>query len=134
MDVRLACAGRASDGELFERTAEAAHRVALEVGKNEHGIIIFDILADQILLDVLAVRDGELKIGTLGIENVDIEELAPAVFDHRAAVGVGRVALAGTHGLVELHDLFRRDLLGKINLCFHILILLRWIVYCLGHI
>ena len=101
------------------------------------------------------------------------------MFDHRAAVGVGRVALAGiggvalndgavygldhrlpelgrqkvlvarfagvnldgdltgqleTHGLVELHDLLRRDLLGKINLCFHILILLRWIVYCLGRI
>ena len=101
------------------------------------------------------------------------------MFDHRAAGGVGRVALAGiggvalndgavygldhrlpelgrqkvlvarfagvhldgdlagqieTHGLVELHDLFRRDLLGKINLCFHILILLRRIVYCLGHI
>ena len=103
VDVRLACAGRASDGELFERAAEAAHRVALEVGKNEHGIIIFDILADQILLDALAVRDGELKIGTLGIENVDIEELAPAVFDHRAAVGVGRVALAGIGG-VALND------------------------------
>ena len=103
VDVGLARARAAADGELLQRAAEAAHRVALEVREHEHGVVIGHVPADKILLDALAVRNGKLDVRTLGVENVHIEELAPAVLDHRAAVGLGRVALAGI-GRVALDD------------------------------
>ena len=45
MDVGLARAGRAADGQLLERTAVAAHGVTLKVDKNQHTVVVFNVLA-----------------------------------------------------------------------------------------
>ena len=164
MDIGLAVGGGAADGELLQRAAEAAHGMALEVGEDQHGVIVSDVLAQKVLLDALALGDGELQVGTLGVQQVHGEVLAPAVLFQQghvllsgvAGALIGGVALhhGAVHGLdhglpelglqevlvplltgVELHghfagqglagglvegdDLFRGDLTGEINLCFH---------------
>ena len=103
MDVGLAVGGRAADGELLERAAEAAHRMPLEVGEDEHGIVVGNVLADKVLVNTPGVRNGKLQIGALGIENVHVEIRAPAVLDHRAAVLLGGVALALVGGVALDH-------------------------------
>ena len=103
VDVGLAVGRRAADGELLERAAEAAHRMPLEVGEDEHGIVVGNVLADEVLLNTPAVRNGKLQIGALGIENVHVEIRAPAVLDHRAAVLLGGVALALVGGVALDH-------------------------------
>ena len=40
----------------------------LEVGEDEHGIVVGNVLADKVLLNTPAVRNGKLQIGALGIE------------------------------------------------------------------
>ena len=69
------------------------------MGEDEHGIVVGNVLADEILLDALSVRDGKLKVGAFGIKNVHIKMPAPAVLDHRAAMGFSGVALAGVGGV-----------------------------------
>ena len=103
VDIGLAVGRRAADGELLERAAEAAHRMPLEVGEDEHGIVVGNVLADEVLLNAPAVRNGKLQIGALGIENVHVEIRAPAVLDHRAAVLLGGVALALVGGVALNH-------------------------------
>ena len=94
VNPHLARSGGAADGELLERSAVAAHRVALEVGEDEHGVVVFDVLADDVLFQHAAVRNGKLQIGAFGIENVHVEHLRPAMLAQEAAVLLGIVARA----------------------------------------
>ena len=92
VNPHLARSGGAADGELLERSAVAAHRVALEVGEDEHGVVVFDVLADDVLFQHAAVRNGKLQIGAFGIENIHVEHLRPAVLAQEAAVLLGEIA------------------------------------------
>ena len=99
VDIRLAVGRGAADGQLLQCAAEAAHRVALEVRQNQHGVIVRHVLANEVLLNLLAVRNCELQIGSLGVQQVDREALRPAVLLHGLAVLFGGVALAGIGGV-----------------------------------
>ena len=94
VDIRLAERRRDADRKLLERAAVAAHRVPLEVREHEHRIVIFNILADVIFPDHRAVRNRQLKVRPLGVENINRKIAAPAVLLHRFFVFFGRVALA----------------------------------------
>ena len=102
VDIGLSVGGGAADGELLQRAAEAAHRMALEVGENQHGVIVHRVLAQEGLPDALAARDGELQVGTLGVQQVHGEALAPAVLLQQGHVLRRGVALPLVGG-VALH-------------------------------
>ena len=103
VDIRLAVGRCHADGQLLQCAAVAAHGMSLEVGKYQHGIVIFQIFADKIFLDDLAVRDIQLHIGAFGIQQIYREIAAPTVLVHQLAVLLGGVAGAAI-GSVALHD------------------------------
>ena len=67
VDVFLAVGGSAADGELFEGAAEAAHSVAFEVGEDEQGMVVGEMAADEVLLDLLTVGDVKDEVGTIAV-------------------------------------------------------------------
>ena len=103
VNIRLAVGRCHADGQLLQCAAVAAHGMSLEVGKYQHGIIIFQIFADEIFLDDLAVRDIQLHIGAFGVQQIYREIAAPAVLVHQLTVLLGGVAGAAI-GSVALHD------------------------------
>ena len=103
MDVRLAGAGRAADGQLLERTAVAAHRVTLEVDEYEHTVIILDVLAQIVDLEDLAVFDGPFDVRTLGVHDVNIKQVAPMMLLHQLDV-LGRLVARAAVGCVALNN------------------------------
>ena len=107
VDQRLARPGGAADGELLQRPAIAAHGVALEVGQHQHGIIIHNILAHAVLFQNLAVWDRPNHIRPLGVHQIHIKILGPAVLLQKLEVGLGIVPHPGAGiaiGSVALHD------------------------------
>ena len=58
VDQRLACPGGAADGQLLQGAAVAAHGVTFEVGEDEHGVVVRDVVGDVVFLEHLAVRYG----------------------------------------------------------------------------
>lgn len=67
VDVFLAVGGSAADGKLFEGAAEAAHSVAFEVGEDEQGMVVGEMAADEVLLDLLAVGDVKDEVGAVAV-------------------------------------------------------------------
>ena len=67
MNESLPCAGGAADGKLLEGPAASAHRVALEMGQDEHGVVIEDVLADGVGLKRLPAFDRPNDVWPLGI-------------------------------------------------------------------
>ena len=89
------------------RPAIAAHGVALEVGQHQHGIIIHNILAHAVLFQNLAVWDRPNHIRPLGVHQIHIKILGPAVLLQKLEVGLGIVPHPGAGiaiGSVALHD------------------------------
>ena len=103
VDVFLAVGGSAADGKLFEGAAEAAHSVALEVGEDEQGMVVGEMAADEVLLDLLAVGDVKDEVGAVAVQEVNSEVFGPFVVAEKLAVFGGGVAGAGIGG-VALHD------------------------------
>ena len=103
VDVGLAGGGGTADGQLLQRAAEAAHGMALEVGEHQHGVVVVQVFANQILFDLLAVGDFQLQIGAFGIHDIHIKIMAPAMVLHEFDVLVGGVPLAAVGG-VAFHD------------------------------
>ena len=67
VDVFLAVGGSAANGKLFEGAAEAAHSVAFEVGEDEQGMVVGEMAADEVLLDLLAVGEVKDEVGTVAV-------------------------------------------------------------------
>lgn len=103
VDVFLAVGGSAADGELFEGAAEAAHSVAFEVREDEQGMVVGEMAADEVLLDLLAVGDVKDEVGAVAVQEVNGEVFGPFVFAKQLAVFGGGVTGAGVGG-VTLHD------------------------------
>lgn len=70
MDIELAAARGHADGEVFQRAAEAAHGVSLEVGEDDHEIVVGQVAADLVVFDVGGV-DHRQAHGAVGIHDVD---------------------------------------------------------------
>ena len=91
----------AADGDVLEAPAEAAHRVALEVCENDHGVVVEKVLADVHFFEPLAALDRKRHVSVF-IHDVDGRE-GPAVRLEDLAV-TGR-HLTGTRiEDVALHD------------------------------
>ncbi len=103
MDEHLARIGSAPDGELLERAAETAHRVPLEVAEHQHGLIVHQMLAHQVLMQHPPVLNGKRHVGAIGIHDVHLEELGPPMRRHQLLVLLGGVARTLVGG-VALHD------------------------------
>ena len=67
----------AADGDVLQAPAEAAHRVALEVRENDHGVVVEKVLADMDFLQPLAALDRQSHVAVF-IHDVDGRE-GPAV-------------------------------------------------------
>lgn len=57
----------------------AAHRVALEVGQNKHGVVVDDIFGHRNGLEVPTVLDGDPN-DAFGVQDVDRTEVQPLTF------------------------------------------------------
>ena len=115
VDQRLPRPGGAADGQLLQGAAVAAHGVALEVGQHQHGVIMQDVFAHVVLLQDLAIGDGPHHVGTLGVHQVHVEVLGPAMLLQQLPVGLrmipdtaGRITIGG----IALHD-------GAVDLLYH---------------
>ena len=96
VDLLLAVFGRgAADCDVLERSAEAAHAVAFEVGENEHGVVVEEVLADHDFLEMQTALDRQRRIPEF-VHDVDLRE-GPAVFFEHLAVTRRRL----TRALVE---------------------------------
>ena len=87
-----------ADRELLKRAAIAAHRVTFEMRKYEHGIVIVEILADEVLFDDFAVWNFKRRVG-LGVHNIDREVIGPAVIFDELLMLLGGVASALVGGI-----------------------------------
>ena len=103
VNMLLAVAGSNADGQLLDRAAEAAHGVPLEVAEHQQGVVVSEILADEVLLDHLAAGNEQLQVGAFAVHDVHVEMLCPAVFAHQLLVAFGYIARARIGG-VALHD------------------------------
>ena len=73
------------------------------MGEDQHGVILHHVLAHIVFLDLLAVGNGELRVGALGIQNVHVEVVAPAVVFHELVVLFGGVASAVVGSVALYH-------------------------------
>lgn len=103
VDPRLAVRRRAADRQLFQRAAVAAHRMALEVGQHEEGIVGEEIFADVILMQHLAVSHRKHRVRALCVEKIDREQLGPAVAFEQLPVLLRRVARAAVRRVALDH-------------------------------
>ena len=108
VDIRLAVAGGHADGQLFQCAAVAAHGVPLEMGQHQHGIVLRQIFAHKILLNDLAVRDGQLHVRAFRVQQVHLEPVAPAVGGQGFPVLFGGVALPVIGGVAFHHGAAHR--------------------------
>ena len=102
MDVGLAVGRGHADGGVLQHTAQAAHRVTLEVGQVDHEVVACQVVAHDVVLDVLAVAHGNLHLAFL-VHQVHDEQRVEAVLVYRLPVRLKRVALAAV-GRIALHD------------------------------
>ena len=77
--------------------------MALEVGEDEQGMVVGEMAADEVLVDLPAVGEIENEVGTFAVHQVDIEVFGPFVFVEELAVLGGGVAGAWVGG-VALDD------------------------------
>ena len=104
-----------SDGDIFQRTAEASHGMAFKMGQHQHGIIIFQMSAHKVLLNLLSALHGQFQFA-LFVHDINFGDFGPAVLIHGFPVSrcritfsfIGRVALHNravhllNHGLPEV--------------------------------
>ena len=125
VDVGLAGAGSTADGQLLQCAAVTAHGVALKVDQNQHAVVVFDALTQQVLAQDLAILHGPDNVRSFGIHDVNVEQVAPAVLFHQLYVLGGLVAGAAVssvaldHGAVDgvddrLHELGTQEVLVAI--------------------
>ena len=93
MDPLLADAGvGAADADVLVGAAESAHRMALEVGERDHGVVGEHVVAHAHVLEPFAAGHGQ-KSRALLVHDVDGAEI-PAVDGDGLAVLLGGVAVA----------------------------------------
>ena len=89
----LAAGGGNADGHVFQRAAETAHGVAFEVGEHQDGVVVVQMCADEIFLELLAAGDGKGEIAVL-VHDVAGGDVHKAVFLHGLPVSGCGVAAA----------------------------------------
>lgn len=107
MNEGLPGAGGAADGKLLEGPAVSTHRMALEMGQDEHGVVNEDVFTDGVGLKRLPAFDRPNDVWPLGIHQIDFEVFVPAVLLKKLKVGLGVVPDAsggGPIGGVALND------------------------------
>lgn len=107
MNEGLPGAEGAAGGKLLEGPAVSPHRMALEMGQDEHGVVIEDVFADGVGLKRLPAFDRPNDVWHLGIHQIDFEVFVLAVLLKKLKVGLGVVpdASAGVPiGVVALND------------------------------
>ena len=76
--------------------------MSLEMREHQHGIVAGDRSSHKVLFDLLSIWNGELQIGTFGVQQIDMKIFTPAVFAYRFHMSFRRVA-AAVIGSVALH-------------------------------
>ncbi len=94
MDPGFAFRGSTADGKLLERPAVTAHGMPLEMGKDDHGIILCQIFSHKVLFQDLSVRYWENKVRAFRIHQVHFEVTCPAMTCQKLDVLVCIVSVA----------------------------------------
>ena len=77
MDIDLADDGRYADALVLQHTAEAAHGVTLEEGEVDHEVVVCQMAAHDVVLDVAVVGHGQVD-GVLLVHDVDRGDVVEA--------------------------------------------------------
>ncbi len=102
VDIGLTVGGGKADGDILQRAAKAAHRMALKMGQHQQRIVLLHVAAHKVFVNTPAAVDRQLKIAFL-VQNIHRGNLRPAVELHGFPVGFGGVALAFIGG-IALHN------------------------------
>lgn len=112
VDEALALLRPQADGDILDRPAVARHGVALEMGQNQVRIILPEMLAHKVFLEVCSTVDRQGH-GAVLIQNDHIGDVCEAVVLCHLIVHGGAGPGASVGG-VALHD-------GAVHLLNHIL-------------
>ena len=102
MDIQFATAGCHSDGLVLQHTAEATHCVTFEVGEIYHQVIVLQMRADDVILNVFCVCDRQVDAPFL-IHDVHRSNVVEATLGNCPAMSRCRAAVAAV-GRIALHD------------------------------
>ena len=102
VDVRLAVGRCHADARVLQHTAQAAHRVSLEVCEVDHEVVVLQVRAHDVVLDVRGVLHGDVEL-TLLVHQVHLEAGCEAVLLDGLPMSLEGVAAAFVGG-VALHD------------------------------
>ena len=124
MNQRLAVCRSDADGNILQRAAESAHDMSLEMGKNQHRVIILEMFAHNILFQMEAVfnRNIELIKFIHDIHRSDLFKSAlvdfvPVAAHILTASAIGRAAFhdRAVEFLDELLNQFRTQVIAELR-------------------
>lgn len=100
MNIGLSMGRGDSNADVFQRAAEASHSMPLEMGQHQDGIIVGQMLAHNILLQMKTALHRDIHLtefihditGSHGLESVIFDGL-PMLFGVLTLTAVGRTAL-----------------------------------------
>ena len=113
--VRLAVRRGYTYRHVLERAAKAAHRMTLEVGQYQHGIVLGKVLAHEVLGKMHAIGYGQRHLAKL-VHYVAGRDVRKAVIANRLPVILGIVAAAFIRR-VALDDGARKLVNQRLNQC-----------------
>lgn len=102
VDVGLAARRGDPYGNVFERASETAHLVSLKVREHNHGVVVREVLSNEILFYLPPVGHRKLHI-SVGVHYVNGRDFRKAVFLYRFGVFFGRIPPARIRG-VAFHE------------------------------
>ena len=102
VDVSLAMRGGYADRNIFQRSAEPAHGMPFEMGKNENGIIILEMIAHIIYRKLFSTRYRKFRFSFL-IHDIHLKETGPAMGRHSLPMLLRCIAFSFI-GCVAFHN------------------------------
>ena len=125
VDVSLTVGRRHANAGVLQHAAESAHRVSLEVSQINHEVIVLQVRAYDVILNVRRILHGYLELALL-VHQVHVEARReamvanhlPVVFKGHALALVGGVALndGASHLVHQLSYQLRLQIVGVSSL------------------
>ena len=93
MDPAFAVRRGYADGHVLERAAEASHRMAFEMRQHENGIVVVDMLADDVVGDVAVLGHRDLDFAA-HVHDLDWRKIGVSVLFERGKAFFGGFTIA----------------------------------------
>lgn len=98
MNVGFAVATGDADGLVFEIGTKTTHDVAFGVGEVDNRIVVFEMVADEVVFEIFAFGEGNFEFAVC-VHDVDVGEFGKAMIGSDFEVVFGSVAFAWIGGV-----------------------------------